>query len=279
MSLVEALLLAILQGVTELFPISSLGHTVVIPALVGWNIDQQAATFLPFVVMLHLGTAAALLAFFWREWRSIISALVRSAIRGQLTEDPEEHVAWMVVVGTIPAAVLGFLYEKQLKVLFAAPVIAAIFLVVNGIVLFVGERARRRRAATASTIAVLSWREALIVGFAQCGALIPGISRSGATMVAGLMTGLDHETSARYSFLLATPIILGAGVLEVPVLLGPEGRSMLGLAVAGAAAAGIAAWLSVTFLMRYFKVGRLDPFAYYCWAFGALSLIILRLRS
>lgn len=278
MSLVEALLLAILQGVTELFPISSLGHTVVIPALVGWNIDQQSATFLPFVVMLHLGTAAALLVFFWREWRSILTALIRSAIRGRLSGDPEEHVAWMVVLGTIPAALLGFLFEKQLKLLFAAPVIAAIFLVVNGIVLFVGERVRRRRAAS-STIAVLSWREALVVGFAQCGALIPGISRSGTTMVAGLAAGLDHETSARFSFLLATPIILGAGLLEVPVLLGPEGQSMLGLAVAGAFAAGIAAWLSVTFLMRYFKVGRLDPFAYYCWAFGVLSLIILRLRS
>jgi undecaprenyl-diphosphatase len=279
MSLVEALLLALLQGVTELFPISSLGHTVVIPALVGWNIDQQAATFLPFVVMLHLGTAAALLGFFWRDWRSILTALVRSVIRGRLTDDPEEHIAWMVVLGTIPAAVLGFLYEKQLKLLFAAPTIAAIFLIVNGVVLFVGERVRRRRVAHSSTIAVLSWREALVVGFAQCGALIPGISRSGTTMVAGLLTGLDHETSARFSFLLATPIILGAGLLEVPVLLGPQGQAMVGLAIAGAVAAGVAAWLSVTFLMRYFRVGRLDPFAYYCWAFGVLSLIILRLRS
>jgi undecaprenyl-diphosphatase len=279
MSLIEALLLALLQGVTELFPISSLGHTVVLPALVGWNVDQRAPTFLPFVVMLHLGTAAALLAYFWREWRSIASALIRSVIRGRLSEDPEEHVAWMVVVGTIPAAVVGLLFEKQLKVLFGAPAIAAIFLVVNGFVLFFGERVRRRRAAEASTIAVLSWREALVVGAAQCTALLPGISRSGATMVAGLVTGLDHETAARFSFLLATPIILGAGLIEVPVLLGPEGQHMLGLALAGAVAAGIAAWLSVTFLMRYFRVGRLDPFAYYCWAIGALSLIILYLRS
>jgi undecaprenyl-diphosphatase len=278
MSLVEALLLALLQGVTELFPISSLGHTVVIPALVGWHIDQQAATFLPFVVMLHLGTAAALLAFFWREWRSIISALVRSAIRGRLTDDPEEHIAWMVVLGTIPAAVLGLLYEKQLKVLFGAPALAAIFLIVNGFVLFAGERLRRRRRAS-STIALLSWRAAVVVGFAQCGALLPGISRSGATMVAGLVAGLDHETAARFSFLLATPIILGAGLLEVPILLGPDGQAMLGLAIAGAVAAGVAALLSVTFLMRYFRVGRLDPFAYYCWAFGVLSLIILGLRS
>lgn len=279
MTLIEAILLALLQGITELFPISSLGHTVVIPAVVGWNIDQRAATFLPFVVMLHLGTAAALLAYFWREWLSILSALLRSAVRGHLSDDPEEHIAWMVVLATIPAAVLGLFFEKQLKVLFGTPAVAAGFLVVNGFVLFFGERLRRRRAAEASTIAVLGWREALVVGAAQCTALIPGISRSGATMVAGLVSGLDHQTSARFSFLLATPIILGAGLIEVPVLLGPDGQHMLGLAVGGALAAGFAALLSIAFLMRYFQAGRLDPFAYYCWAFGALSFVILLLRG
>jgi len=279
MSLIEALLLAVLQGVSELFPISSLGHTVVIPALVGWNIDQQAPTFLPFLVMLHLGTATALLVFFWRDWLSVLRALIRSAIRGRLAADPEEHAAWMIVLATVPAGVLGVLFEKQLKVLFAAPTIAALFLVANGFVLFFGERVRRRRAAEASTIAVLTWREALVVGLAQCAALIPGISRSGTTMVAGLVAGLDHQTAARFSFLLATPIILGAGLIEVPVLLGPDGRQMLGIALAGAIATGFAAWFSVTFLMRYFRVGRLVPCAYYCWAFGSLSLIILGLRS
>lgn len=279
MTLFEALLLAALQGFSELFPISSLGHTVIIPALVGWKIDQTSHTFLPFVVMLHLGTAAALLTFFWRDWVSIIGALLRSVVRGKLSGDPEEQIAWMVVIGTIPAAILGFLLEKQLKLLFAAPAIAATFLIVNGFVMFAGERARRRRAKEGTTIAILTWREAVLIGLAQCAALIPGISRSGATMVAGLVAGLDHETSARYSFLLATPIILGAGLLEVPILLGPDGQGMFGLALAGAVVAGITAWLSVTFLMRYFKVGRLDPFAYYCWAFGAISLIILGLRS
>ena len=279
MSLLEALLLAALQGFSELFPISSLGHTVIIPALVGWKIDQGSRTFLPFVVMLHLGTAAALLTFFWREWLSISKALVRSVVRGRLSEDPEEHIAWMVVLGTIPAAVLGFLLEKQLKVLFAAPAIAAAFLIVNGFVLLGGERTRRRRVREGSTIAALTWRQAVLIGAAQAAALFPGISRSGTTMVAGLAAGLDHQTSARFSFLLATPIILGAGLLEVPLLFGPDGQGMLGLALAGAVVAGVTAWVSVTFLMRYFKVGRLDPFAYYCWAFGLLSLIILAIRS
>jgi undecaprenyl-diphosphatase len=277
--LLEALLLAALQGFSELFPISSLGHTVIIPAVIGWNIDQRSHTFLPFVVMLHLGTAAALLTFFWREWVSIIGSLLRSVVRGKLTGDPEEQIAWMVVLGTIPAAVLGFLLERQLKLLFAAPAIAAVFLIVNGFIMFVGERVRRRRAREGTTIALLTWREAVLIGAAQCAALLPGISRSGTTMVAGLMAGLDHETSARFSFLLATPIILGAGLLEVPILLGPDGQGMFGLALVGAVVAGLTAWVSVMFLMRYFKVGRLDPFAYYCWAFGALSLIILTLRS
>lgn len=279
MSLTEAVLLALLQGVTELFPISSLGHTVVAPALVGWTIDQRAPTFLPFLVMLHLGTATALLGFFWRDWLSIVRALVRSALRGSLSGDPEEHAAWMIVLATVPAGVLGVLFERQLKVLFGAPTIAATFLLVNGFVLFFGERVRRRRAAEASSIGILGWREALVVGVAQSAALIPGISRSGTTMVAGLVAGLDHETAARFSFLLATPIILGAGLIEVPVLFGTEGQQMLGIALAGAVAAGLAAWLSVAFLMRYFQVGRLDPFAYYCWAFGASSLIILGLGS
>ncbi len=279
MSLVEALLLAALQGFSELFPVSSLGHTVIIPALIGWKIDQSSHTFLPFVVMLHLGTAVALFTFFWREWVSIIRALLRSVVRGKLSDDPEEHIAWMVVLGTVPAAVIGLFFEKQLKVLFAAPAIAAAFLIVNGFVLFIGERVRRQRAREGSTIAILSWRQAVLIGAAQSAALFPGISRSGATMVAGLAAGLDHETSARFSFLLATPIILGAGLLEVPLLFGPDGQAMLGQALAGAVVAGITAWLSVTFLMRYFKVGRLDPFAYYCWAFGVLSLIILGLRS
>lgn len=289
MSLAQALWLAALQGFSELFPISSIGHTVLVPALVGWNVDQQAATFLPFLVMLHIGTATALLIFFWQDWKALIGALLQSVLRGKLSGSPDEHLAWMLVVGTIPAGILGLLFESRLRALFAAPAIAAVFLIVNGFIMFVGERLRRKSYEPALSsgppgrsphqgLESLTWPKALVIGLAQSVALIPGISRSGSTIVAGLLTNLRHEPAARFSFLLATPVILAAGLLEVPVLVQPAGRAMLVLAVVGGVAAGITAFVSVKFLMRYFEFGRLDPFAYYCWAFGALSLAILGLR-
>jgi undecaprenyl-diphosphatase len=279
MSVVQALWLAVLQGFSELFPISSIGHAVLVPKLVGWNVDQQSPTFLPFLVMLHLGTAAALLLFFWRDWLALIGALLRSVVRGKLSNDADEHLAWMVVFGTIPTGIIGLFLETPLRRLFAAPLVAAVFLIVNGFIMFFGERLRLRAPLLKSHgLDSLSWRTAVGIGIVQSAALIPGISRSGTTIVAGLLADLEHEAAARFSFLLATPIILAAGLLEVPVLLGPPGRSMLALALFGGVAAGVTAWLSVKFLMRYFQFGRLDPFAYYCWAFGALSLLILLVR-
>ncbi|HEY8694156.1 MAG TPA: undecaprenyl-diphosphate phosphatase [Chloroflexota bacterium] len=277
MSVVQALWLAVLQGFSELFPISSIGQTVLVPKLLGWNIDQQSRTFLPFLVTLHLGTAAALLLFFWRDWLALVSALLRSVMRGKLTSDPDEHLAWMVVFGTIPTGIIGLFLETPLRRLFAAPIVAAVFLIVNGFIMFFGERLRRG-APPSQGLDSISWRTAVRIGFVQSAALVPGISRSGTTIVAGLLAGLKHEAVARFSFLLATPIILAAGLLEVPVLLGADGRSMLALALIGGIVAGVTAWLSVKFLMRYFEFGRLDPFAYYCWAFGALSLAILLVR-
>jgi len=280
MTFVQAIWLAVLQGVSELFPVSSLGHTVIVPRLVGWNLDQESPTFLPFLVMLHLGTATALLCFFWRDWWQLITAWVRSVIRGRMSDDPDEHLAWMVIVGTIPTGVIGLFLQTPLKHLFASPVIAAAFLVVNGIVMLFGEWLRRRQLNMGDTAAgkgveSLTWRSAATIGLAQSSALIPGISRSGSTIVAGLLTQLSHEAAARFSFLLATPIILAAGLLEVPKLLGPSGQSMLGVSVVGGVVAGVTAFFSVKFLMRYFEFGRLDPFAYYCIAFGVLALVLL----
>lgn len=275
MSPFQALWLAALQGFSELFPISSLGHTVIIPKLVGWNVDQQSPSFVPFVVVLHLGTAAALLLFFWRDWLTILSALLRSVARGKLSGDPDEHLGWMLVVGTIPTGILGFFLESKLKALFASPIIAAAFLIVNGFILFGGERLRRSSGPASRELGSLKWQTAALIGLAQSAALIPGISRSGSTIVAGLLARLNHEDAARFSFLLATPIIGAAGLLEVPVLLSAQGRSMLGVSIIGGLAAGVTAWLSVKFLMRYFEFGRLDPFAYYCLVFGALALVLL----
>ncbi|HZS85451.1 MAG TPA: undecaprenyl-diphosphate phosphatase [Stellaceae bacterium] len=284
MSVFQALFTAILQGLTELFPVSSLGHAVILPGLLGWQIDQQAPSFLPFLVVLHLGTAAALLLYFWRDWIDFLRALL-----GQPTKAPRAELLRLlalVVVATIPAVVIGFALEKELRHLFGVPAIAAVFLIVNGFVLFAGERLRRRagrrfQSAQGGGLSMLGWRGALLIGFWQCTALIPGISRSGATMVGGLLAGLHHKEAARFSFLIATPIIAGAGVLEVPKMLHQAGGAgFTALALWAGLVAGLTALLSVAFLMRYFRTHdfeALDPFAWYCWAAGGAALLLLYL--
>lgn len=270
MTTLQALLTAILQGLTELFPVSSLGHAVVLPRLLGWNLDQQAPYFLPFLVVLHLGTAAALLIYFWRDWIGLALAVLGQGARAE--RPTQWRLLGLIVVATIPAAALGFAFEKPLRYLFGTPAIAAAFLIVNGGLLFVGERLRRRGGER--RLADLGWRAALVIGLLQSTALIPGISRSGATMVGGLLTGLHHKESAHFSFLIATPIILGAAILEVPKLI-HEGAHINGIAWLAGAVAGVTAFLSIAFLMRYFRrhdFEALDPFAYYCWAAGALAL-------
>jgi undecaprenyl-diphosphatase len=266
----QAIFMAILQGLTELFPVSSLGHAVVLPRLLGWELDENAAYFLPFLVVLHLGTAAALLIYFWRDWIGLLLAVLG---RGSAEE---RRAQWRllggIVVATIPAVIFGFALRKPLGVLFGAPAVAATFLIVNGVVLFVGERLRRRGGDR--RLEDLTWGGALLIGVLQSTALIPGISRSGATMVGGLLAGLRHQAAAHFSFLIATPIILGAAVLEVPKLL-HEGAHINGIAWVAGLVAGVTAFLSVAFLMRYFRrhdFEALDPFAYYCWAAGAISL-------
>ena len=278
MTPLQALLFAAIQGITELFPISSLGHAVVIPGLFGWNIDQHSPSFLPFLVVLHVGTAVALLAYFWRDWAGFVLALVGRM--GERERSRQRRLLGMLVIGTIPAVIVGFALEHALRALFGSPPVAALFLVVNGVLLFVGERIRKRSATAAELRSLddIGVTDALLIGPWQCSALIPGISRSGATMVGGLLRGLSHEAAAHFSFLLATPIIAGAGVLEVPKLLhqGVAASGSIALALVAGVVAGITAWLSVFILMRYFKrreFEALDPFAYYCVAFGAAVLL------
>jgi undecaprenyl-diphosphatase len=275
MTLIQALVTAVLQGVTELFPVSSLGHAVVLPKLLGWNIDQHAPSFLPFLVVLHLGTAVALLGYFWRDWIGLLLAFV--GVGGAEERQRNWRLLWLVVVATLPAMVLGFALEKLFKNLFGAPAAAAFFLVVNGVLLFAGERLRRR-AAGVDGLEVMTWRKALMIGLWQSTALVPGISRSGATMVGGLLVGLRHTAAAHFSFLIATPVILGAAVLEVPHLFRPDAAQLGPVAWIAGAVAGVTAYASIAFLMRYFRrhdFEALDPFAYYCWGFGILSLGLL----
>lgn len=280
MPLLNALAIAVLQGVTELFPISSLGHAVVLPPLFGIAVDQHAPDFLPFLVILHLGTAAALLLYFRRDWLELILAALGQGPRAE--RKATLRLLFLLVLGTVPAAVLGYALNHALRALFAAPVIAAAFLIVNGVVLFLGERLRHR--AGEGGLEAMHGRSALLIGAAQALALIPGISRSGMTMVGGLLSGLSHEAAARFSFLLATPVILGAGLLEVPKLFhaGAGAAVPAGtLAVYGVAGvvAGVTAYASVALLMRWFRqheVHAMRPFAYYCWLVGAAALLVLR---
>jgi undecaprenyl-diphosphatase len=279
MSTVQAILIAILQGATELFPVSSLGHAVVLPAIAGWSLDQHGAAFLPFLVMLHFGTAAALLLFFWRDWWAIGTGVLGIGTRHAVSE--ARRVFVLIVIATIPAVVVGFLAEHYLRDLFGAPAVAAAFLIVNAVLLLAGERLRGRVAAstTARPAFALGPVDAVLIGCWQCLALIPGISRSGATIVGGLLRGIDHEGSAHFSFLIALPVILGATVLEVPKLLHESvAPGTFEIAAIAAVVAGVTAYLSTMFLMRWFRdhdKWALAPFAWYCAAVGAVSLVVL----
>jgi undecaprenyl-diphosphatase len=277
----QALALALLQGVSELFPVSSLGHTILVPALLGWhNIDRSSPSFLAFVVVLHLGTALALIVFYRTQWYAIVRALVASVVRGRLSDDRDERIGWRLVVGTIPVGVLGVIFEAPVRRLFGSPAPAALFLLLNGLIMFGGEALRRRQHESAGrdfrAIQQLSYPASLLVGFAQSLALLPGISRSGISMVAGLLCDLDHEQAARFSFLLATPVILAAALLEIPKLFAPDAHVVLLQAVAGGIAAGLAAYLSVAFLTRYFRTNDLRPFGWYCVVVGAICFILAR---
>lgn len=289
MDYAQAIILGLIQGVTELFPVSSLGHSVILPQLFGWTsvVAAQSASesfFLAFLVGLHVATALALAFFYRDQWIRIVRGLIES-LRHRRIETADERLGWLLVFGTIPAGIIGLVFEHPLRVLFATPVAAAGFLIVNGFVLLGGEWIRRRAQVRAVVAAheqkatgdrrldTLEFREAGVVGVAQVFALLAGISRSGITMVAGLVRGLDHEDAARFSFLLATPIILAAGVYKLPDLLGPNGDGVRGQVLAGSIAAGVAAYLSVRFLSRYFTRRTLLPFAVYSLAAGSLALI------
>jgi undecaprenyl-diphosphatase len=274
MSTIQAILIAILQGATELFPVSSLGHAVIVPALLRTGIDQHSPEFLPFLVMLHLGTAVALLTFFWRDWWMLGWGVL--GLSEPAMVQASRRIFGLIVIATIPAVVVGFLLEKFVRGLFGAPSVAALFLAANGLLLLFGEKLRK---GGARDITSLTPRDALFIGLWQCTALIPGISRSGATIVGGLLRGITHEGAAHFSLLIATPIILGATVLEIPKLLHehvPHGTFLT--ATIAAVVAGLTAWASTWFLMRYFREHEnwaLGPFAIYCVVAGLGAFAVL----
>lgn len=312
MTFLQAIVIGLIQGIAELFPISSLGHTVIIPAFIGGSwaklVTQQASAespYLAFVVGLHVATALALIVYFWRDWVRIIQGFISSMAKRK-AETPDERAAWFVIIATIPVGVLGLVLEHPLRTLFAKPIAAADFLLVNGLILLGGEWLRRRAAKRSTPLALASadgrggagaqletgitppvgesdhdpqvmgslrLRDAVVVGIAQSASLLAGISRDGICMVTGLFRGLSYEDAARFAFLLSAPPILAAGLLKVPDLMGHLGNGIRGQVLAGSAAAFLTALVSVRFLLRYFRRRTLTPFAIYCLAMGLAGAI------
>src|SRR5271156_6692991 len=285
----QAAVLGFLQGVTELFPVSSLGHTVLFPTLFGWNSlvkaqSESESFWLAFVVMLHVGSALGLLYYYRRDWVEIVRAFFHT-LGTRKAETDTERLAWLIIIASIPAGLIGIVFEHELRTLTAKPEVAAFFLMVNGLVLFAAERFRRRaqvrelaikegaKADGGRELGTMEYREAFVIGAAQSTALVAGISRDGVTMGAGLARGLDHSDAARFAFLLATPIILAAGVFKLPDLLGHLGNGIRGQALVACASAAVTAFITVRFLVGYFKTRTLTPFAVYCLLFG-LAMVI-----
>jgi undecaprenyl-diphosphatase len=294
----QAIILGIVQGVTELFPVSSLGHSVLIANLFGWHnlSSQQTAhqsAFLDLLIMMHVATALALIIFYRQEWVRIVKGFVRSVRAKDVAVDSDAKLAWLLIAATVPAGLIGLVFEHALRAEFATATFAIIFLIINGILLLKGDklvvaaelnRPRQRRhsdvdavmaAKTARVVSDhLTFQRALLIGVAQIGALFAGISRSGITMLAGLRSGLGHQDAARFSFLLATPIILAAGVYKLPEVVGPASNGIRGQILVGSLLAGTGAYFSVRFLDRYFRDKSLKPFGWYCIGFGVFMLLV-----
>jgi undecaprenyl-diphosphatase len=329
----EAAVVGLVQGVSEMFPVSSLGHNVLIPAIIGgsWardlNVSSAESPYLAFIVGLHVATAIALLIYFWRDWIRIIGGFF-SSIRDRKVRTEDQKLAWMIILATIPVGIVGLLFEHAFRVIFAKPIIAGIFLAVNGVILLAGERYRSRASLAADAaiaaerdprliparepelvaagrtpagshardgaralrqqeqaeaiqadrrLAQMGYPQAVVVGTAQILALLAGISRDGVTMVAGMARGLSREDAARFAFLLATPVILAAGALKIPDLLGPLGNGIRGQILLGSVLSGVGAYLSVRFLLRYLRTRTLTPFGVYCLIAGVASVLYLGL--
>ncbi len=298
----QAIILGIIQGVTELFPVSSLGHSVLLANLFGWhNLSggaDESNTFVGLLIMMHVATAIALIIFYRTEWIRIVKGFFRSLRTRQLTGDSDAKLAWLLIAATIPAGLIGAVFEGQLRAQFGTAFFAIIFIIINGVLLIKGDklvtkaelaRPRRRSDANIDELEAgktarmvsghLTLTRAVLIGCAQVGALFAGISRSGITMLAGLRSGLDHQDAARFSFLLATPIILGAGVYKLPSLAENVQHGTGGPIIVGSMLAGIFAYLSVRFLDRYFRRNSLRPFGWYCIGLGVFVLLLNIIRG
>ena len=279
LTLFQSIVLGLMQGVTELFPISSLGHSVILPSFLGWHIDQGHPAFITFIVVTHVATAITLFFYYFEDWKKIVAGVIRSLKARRIKlEDTYARIGWLIVVATVPVGFFGILFEKQFSALFAVPLFAGTFLIGNGILLYGAELLIRRRMLTEAQsderIARMRYRDAVKIGFMQCLALFPGFSRTGASLAGGLIVGLTHEDAAHFAFLLATPIIFAAGVLKIPELtLSGEAFDIMSFAI-GAVVSALGAYFAVRFLTRYFKTKTLTPFAIYCFLIGLAAVLI-----
>ena len=278
----QAILTGFLQGITELFPISSLGHSILVPAWIGgsWNSFLTNSTegespYLLMIIALHAASAITLLLIFWKRWFQLIKAFFRS-LKSRSLETPEARVIWLILIATVPVGVLGVLFERQFQVLFSEPLAASIFLTLNGLILIVAEKSSKTKTLNDSDetlVHQISFKSALTIGLAQSAALFPGISRFGVTMGAGLNRGLSHSAASDFAFLLATPVILGAGLLKIPDLFNPEISHIIGPVIVGSIIAAFATYISVKVLVKWFKHHTLYPFAIYCLFVGLISAV------
>ncbi len=281
----QAIILGLTQGIAEPFPVSSLGHGVILPRLAGWHIHQNDKFFLTFLIATHFATAIVLLLFFLRDWVEIVKGLWRSLKMREIRDDDKyARLGWLLVAGTIPVGAIGVVLQEPIRKLFASPQLAAAFLIVNGIALLAFERLRRRPPRPGdhegdidARLSRLRWRQAIGVGTSQAFALVPGISRSGFTMGGGLLVGLSNEDAARFGFLLATPVIFGAAALKLPELFGSTGNGVRGPALVGGLCAAFTTFFAVRFLLRYFETKRLSPFGFYCISLGVISTLVFAL--
>ncbi len=286
MTYLQAIILGALQGITEPFPVSSLGHSVILPSLLGWHIAQSDPFFLIFLVATHAATALVFFGIFWDDWKKILCGMGRS-LRDRTIDEKNHYgkLGWLLVVGSVPAGILGLLFEDPLKKLFASPQSVAWFLVLNGIMLIAADALRRRRrrkdlakerdgGQSDERVARLPWRQSIKIGVLQCLALIPGFSRTGATIAGGLLSDLSYEDAARFSFLLATPIIAAAALLKLPELLVAQSATFsIGVLALGALSSAVVAYASVRFLLKYFETNKLWPFGLYCCAIGLATIL------
>lgn len=299
LSYLQGIILGIVQGIAEPFPVSSLGHSVIIPRLLGWNINQNDPFFLTFLVATHLATALVFLWLFRAEWLNILKGLGRSLKQRNIASgDTYARLGWLLVIGTIPAGILGLLLEDKLRMVFASAQSAAFFLMLNGLLLYGAEILRKKQSAKVSSSVIeagesdsqadrvadnsvaqkITWKKSFAIGTAQALALLPGFSRSGATMGGSLLAGLDNEEAARFSFLMATPVIGAAALLKLPELFSAQNHGLLGVAIIGGLFAALTSYFAVKFLLRFFHSNRLTPFAIYCFVAGLATSIFFLIK-